>query len=158
LDFDANGLLAPARLQEYASAIHAKGAPLDSVWGFLDCTIRGICRPSRWQRVAYNGYKKIHAIKFQAVKLPNGLIGHLYGPMEGRRNDNTLLAASHLLENCAQFAFRPGAGQNTPITRRYFQIFGDPAYGVSPLILSPFNAGADWTPEQKRWNYEMSSV
>ncbi|KAJ7619953.1 hypothetical protein DFH06DRAFT_922387, partial [Mycena polygramma] len=67
LDFDSDGILAPARLREYASAIHAKGAPLDSVWGFIDCTIRGICRPSVWQRIAYNGYKKIHAIKFQAI-------------------------------------------------------------------------------------------
>ncbi|KAF7336366.1 DDE Tnp4 domain-containing protein [Mycena venus] len=158
LDFDTNGLLSPARMQEYADAIHAKGAPLDSVWGLLDCTIRGICRPSRWQQIAYNGYKKIHAIKFQAIKLPNGLIGHLFGPMEGRRNDNALLAAPHLLENCAQCAFRPRADHNTPITRRYFQIFGDPAYGVSPLLLSPFNAGADRTPEQTKWSHAMSSV
>ncbi|KAJ7639851.1 hypothetical protein DFH06DRAFT_908597, partial [Mycena polygramma] len=67
LDFDTDGILAPGRMREYAAAIHAKGAPLDSVWGFLDCTIRGICRPSFWQRAAYNGYKKLQAIKFQAI-------------------------------------------------------------------------------------------
>lgn len=157
LDFDRRGLLAPARMKHYAAVIHAKGAPLDGVWSFIDCTIRGICRPSRWQRQAYNGYKKIHATKFQALKLPNGLIGHLFGPMEGRRNDNALLAASELLEKCAQFALRPGANQNTPIAQRYFQIFGDPAYGLSPLILSPY-ASANRTQEQRRWNKAMSRV
>jgi hypothetical protein len=64
LDFDTDGLLSPAKMQQYAAAIHAKGAPLDGVWGFMDCTIWGICRPSRWQRIAYNGYKKIHAVKY----------------------------------------------------------------------------------------------
>ncbi|KAJ6548358.1 hypothetical protein B0H19DRAFT_868836, partial [Mycena capillaripes] len=67
LNFDTNGLLGPAQLQRYASAIYAMGAPLNSVWGFIDCTIRGICRPTWWQRQAYNGYKKKHATKYQAV-------------------------------------------------------------------------------------------
>ncbi|KAJ7734636.1 hypothetical protein B0H16DRAFT_1767134 [Mycena metata] len=49
LDFDHNFLLSPARMQEYADAIHAAGAPLDSVWCFIDCTIRAICRPGFWQ-------------------------------------------------------------------------------------------------------------
>ncbi|KAF8215445.1 hypothetical protein K438DRAFT_1544831, partial [Mycena galopus ATCC 62051] len=69
LDFDSNGLLSPASMQEYADAIHDSGAPLDGIWGFIDCTIRAVCRPRFFQRVAYNGYKKIHATKFQAVKL-----------------------------------------------------------------------------------------
>ncbi|KAJ7042823.1 hypothetical protein C8F04DRAFT_884775, partial [Mycena alexandri] len=67
LDFDTDGVLAPARMQQYADAIYEAGAPLDSVLGFMDCTIRGICRPSRWQRAAYNGYKKLHATKYQAI-------------------------------------------------------------------------------------------
>ncbi|KAJ7128062.1 hypothetical protein C8R46DRAFT_814339, partial [Mycena filopes] len=67
LDFDAQHILSPARLQEYAAAIFANGAPLDTILGFMDCTIRGICRPSRHQRPSYNGYKKKHAIKFQAI-------------------------------------------------------------------------------------------
>ncbi|KAJ7469536.1 hypothetical protein FB451DRAFT_1038642, partial [Mycena latifolia] len=55
LDFDTDGVLAPAQMQQYATAIHAAGAPLDSIWGFIDCTIRGICRPTWWQRIVYNG-------------------------------------------------------------------------------------------------------
>ena len=29
----------------------------------------------------YNGHKRVHALKFQAVALPNGLIGQLFGPV-----------------------------------------------------------------------------
>ncbi|KAJ7175617.1 hypothetical protein C8R46DRAFT_850053, partial [Mycena filopes] len=68
LDFDTT-LLTMERMKQYADTIHAKGAPLQHIWGFIDCTIRAICRHSRWQWQAYNGYKKIHAMKFQAVRL-----------------------------------------------------------------------------------------
>ncbi|KAJ7087370.1 hypothetical protein B0H15DRAFT_736152, partial [Mycena belliarum] len=69
LDFDHKGILSPENLAIYAEAIHAYGAPLNSVWGFLDCTIQQMCRPRYWQRAAYNGHKKIHALKFQAIML-----------------------------------------------------------------------------------------
>ncbi|KAJ7193701.1 hypothetical protein GGX14DRAFT_378724, partial [Mycena pura] len=68
LDFDTAASGKNIFLQ-YAEAIHEAGAPLDSIRGFIECTIRAICRPSRWQRQAYNGHKKYHAIKYQAVKL-----------------------------------------------------------------------------------------
>ncbi|KAJ7733167.1 hypothetical protein B0H16DRAFT_1239164, partial [Mycena metata] len=67
LDFDHNGLLTTEHMQQYADAIYTKGAPLRYIWGFIDCTIRAICRPSRYQHQSYNGYKKLHANKFQAV-------------------------------------------------------------------------------------------
>lgn len=38
-------------LQEYAAVIHAKGAPLDTCFGFVDGTIRPISRPGQHQRV-----------------------------------------------------------------------------------------------------------
>ena len=33
------------RLQEFADAIHHKGAPLSNCWGFINDTVRPICRP-----------------------------------------------------------------------------------------------------------------
>ncbi|KAJ7194177.1 hypothetical protein GGX14DRAFT_336107, partial [Mycena pura] len=42
LDFDSGGILSPTAMQEYADAIHEAGAPVDSIWGFIDCTIRAI--------------------------------------------------------------------------------------------------------------------
>ena len=68
-------------MQEYANAIHAAGAALDNCWGFVDGTVRPICRPGEHQRVVYNGHKRVHAIKFQSVVAPNGLVENLYGPI-----------------------------------------------------------------------------
>ncbi|KAF7343289.1 DDE Tnp4 domain-containing protein [Mycena venus] len=137
LGCDSEHLLHPSRLKVYAAAIHARGSPLDSIFAFIDCTIRRICHPTWFQRQAYNGHKKFHSLKYQALMLPNGIIGHLYGPVEGRRNDNFLLTESTLLDALAEFAHQEDVDEDTPIERRYFQIFGDPAYGVGPHIMSP---------------------
>lgn len=156
LDFDEHHLLSPANLKRYAGAIYKAGAPLQTIWSFIDCTLRQMCRPSRWQRQAYSGHKKYHAVKFQALNLPNGLFGHLFGPLEGRRNDNYLAEESRIFEKARQHAFREGANANTPIGQRYYHIFGDPAYGVSPVLMSPFTG--EKTEAEQQWNNEMSSV
>ena len=74
-------ILTPAALETYADAIHRKGAAVDNCFGFIDGTVRPICRPGENQRVVYNGHKRVHALKFQSVTLPNGLIGNLFGPV-----------------------------------------------------------------------------
>ena len=74
-------LLSPASLQEYADAIHRAGAALDSCFGFIDGTVRPICRPGKEQRLVYNGHKRVHALKFQSTSLPNGIIANLFGPV-----------------------------------------------------------------------------
>jgi nuclease HARBI1 len=98
LGCDSDHLLHPSQLLIYADAIHQQGAPTKSVFGFIDCTIWHICHPTWFQCVAYNGHKKFHALEFQALMLPNGIISHLYGPFEGWHNDNHLLTESGLLE------------------------------------------------------------
>ena len=72
--------LSAQNLASYAFAIHSKGAPLQTCFGFIDGTVRPICRPSLNQKIVYNGHKRLHAIKFQSVCLPNGLIANLSGP------------------------------------------------------------------------------
>ena len=74
-------LFNPENLQTYANAIHFKGAALNNCIGFVDGTVRPITRPGKLQRSVYNGHKRVHALKFQSVVLPNGMIGHLYGPV-----------------------------------------------------------------------------
>ena len=75
-----NDLLNPNNLLTYAEAINAKGATLENCFGFVDGTVRPVCRPGQHQRVLYNGHKRVHAIKFQALAIPNGLIANLNGP------------------------------------------------------------------------------
>ena len=109
------------------------------------------CRPSQHQRQAYNGYKKYHSLKFQAVVIPNGLFAHLFGPVEGRRADGALLEESHLIELCRQYAIHPGTEQNP----QHFVIYGDPAYGVYNVLVSPFT---NPSVEEQRWNTNLSQV
>jgi hypothetical protein len=72
-----HSILSPANLQNYADAVHGKGGALENCFGF----IRPICHPKKLQRTMHNGHKRLHAMKFQSVSLPNGLIAHLYGPV-----------------------------------------------------------------------------
>ena len=76
-----NSILNPVALQTYADCIQQMGAPLDNCFGFIDGTVRPIARPGLNQRVLYNGHKRVHSLKFQAVAIPNGLIANLHGPV-----------------------------------------------------------------------------
>lgn len=76
-----HNILDPQQLEIYAAAITARGAPLENCFGFIDGTVRPIARPGENQRVLYNGHKRVHAIKFQSVVIPNGLIANMYGPV-----------------------------------------------------------------------------
>ena len=79
-------VLSPVNLQTYVDAVTARGAPLPNCFGFIDGTVRPISRPGEHQRLLYNGHKRVHALKFQSVALPNGLIGNLYGPVGKLQN------------------------------------------------------------------------
>lgn len=67
-----NSILNQPALQRYADAVFDKGAALNNCFGFVDGTVRPICKPGENQRLVYNGHKRVHALKFQAV-------GHLFG-------------------------------------------------------------------------------
>ena len=70
-------LLSPKNLQTYENAIHEKGPALDNCFGFVDGTVRRICHPGEMQRLVYNGHKRVHALKFQSLSLPNGIIANM---------------------------------------------------------------------------------
>ena len=69
------------KLQEYASAVYEKSHALGNCWGFVDGTVRAICRPEPNQKTVYNGHKRVHALKYQSVIAANGLIANLFGPI-----------------------------------------------------------------------------
>ena len=64
------------RLAGYAEAIHANSNTLVTCIGFIDGTVLGITRPKGHlaQRVVYNGHKRRHAMKYQSVNTPDGMI------------------------------------------------------------------------------------
>ena len=80
------GWLQPDKLMQYAQAIHAKSLAPTNCWGFIDGTVRPICRPEQSQKIVYNGHKRVHALKYQSVVAANGLIANLYGPVGMKNN------------------------------------------------------------------------
>lgn len=127
-----------------ALAISESSGCLECCIGFIDGTVRPICRPKVYQRQCYNGHKRVHSIKFQSVSMANGLIVSMYGPIEGRRHDVALLRGSmigaRMRDHC------PG-----------FYLYGDPAYPLSKWLLSPFKNAAPNTREAE-FNKRMGSV
>ncbi|ORY23454.1 hypothetical protein BCR33DRAFT_796463 [Rhizoclosmatium globosum] len=97
------------KLIQFADAYHAQGAPLIDCIGDPDGTVRQMCRPGKGvQKAAYNGHKWKHALKWQSISCPDGIIAHLHGPEPGSRHDLT------------------------------FVVYGDPAYGLKDWMVSPF--------------------
>ena len=141
--------LQPAMLQQYADAIHNKGAPLSNCFGFIDGTLVSITRPKENQRVVYNGHKRVHGLKFQSISLPNGIIANLTGPFEGRRHDSTMLQQSGALIELQRIAWNNAH----PLC-----IYGDPAYPLSLHIQTPYNRARNLTQAQDDYNKAMSEV
>jgi AraC-like DNA-binding protein len=117
--------LTPRKLKEYADAISNKGSPLKRCVGFVDGTVRQICRPKKHQKEVYNGHRRVHYIKFQSVMAPDGVIIHLAGPFEGIRHDARMLVESDLLEYLQKFCHEDDI-EKTP-----YYIYGDLAYPLS---------------------------
>ncbi|KAF8589186.1 hypothetical protein K439DRAFT_1333451, partial [Ramaria rubella] len=136
LDWDDTGIVSPSALQSYADALHAFGAPSQSQFGFIDCTIWQTCQPGVYQELAYTGYKKYHGMKFQGVVAPNSLIVHMAGPYCAPQNNCGVLHMSQLLSKLQGHAIQPGSRKDDPLQDHYFQVYSDSAYGVSPVLGS----------------------
>ena len=148
------------RMEYYADCISKKcGRLVNTVWGFIDGTLRRTCRPSFFQKLLYSGHKRVHGIKFQSVVTPDGLFACFFGPINDNRHDSFMLARSELIPKLqafmpAQNADDAAAGAGNPAI---FSLYGDPAYPQSLYIFGGYRnppPGSD----QARWNTEMSKV
>ena len=61
------------------------------------------------QMIVYNGHKRQHALKYQSITTPNGMIANLYGPVEGKRHDATIFRISGLMLILEKFFFGTSA-------------------------------------------------
>ena len=136
------------RVEEYVEAISRVTNVNLFIWGFIDGTVRPICRPKRNQRLFFNGHKRIHAVKFEVVAAPRRMIVHTYGPVEGCRHDAVVLGESGLLQDME-------AHMNGPNGMPY-AVYGDSAYPLSAYLQKPFR-GAALGQDQQRFNREMSA-
>ena len=134
----------PANLKGYADYIPQSGAPSEDCWGFVDGTVRSMCRSGERQKQLYDGHKRVHGIKFQWIVCPDGMIANLHGTIEGRCHDSFKVARSGILDQ-----FGPHG--------EIFCIYGDPAHPLRAHLQTPFK-GANLTPLQISRNKEMSST
>lgn len=148
LEFDWERLDA-AFLEEMCALNRAKGSILDDCVGFIDGTVRPMCRPSRNQKLFYNGHKRVHSIKFQNIVFPDGIVVYMDGPYSGNRHDAGLLRDSGL-EAILEANLR-GTDQ------RQLCIYGDPAYPDRPYLVCPFK-GSRLADDELAFNAKMSSI
>ena len=136
----------------YANLIREKtGNVIDSLWGFIDDTIRKTAHPLYNQKTVYTKWKKCHGIKFQSVLVPNGYIASLYGPMPAKTYDANLLRQSNLMEQLCKVMLDDNS--NGPI----YSLNSDLAYPQSSYLL-----GGYWNVvngmDEDNFNRLMSSV
>ena len=149
----AHPWLSPERLALYADAV-ADQCTLSNVWGFIDGTVRPICHPIIGQRLFSNGHKRVHALKFQSVVSPDGMIVNIHGPFEGRRHDAFLLTDSGLLLQLEANMDRPNPAPGSPAV---YSLNGDPAYPIRAHLLCP-HRGGNLPAAEQQFNSEMSAV
>jgi len=137
------------RASAYATAIFNKCGALEVCVGLIDGTVIQIARPKGYkrQKVCYNGHKRSHALKFQAVTTPDGMFWHAAGPIEGRRHDWTM----HM---------RSGLGELLPelLTVESYQycLYGDSGYNHRWYLEVPCQ-GSNLNQYQTAFNVAMAS-
>jgi hypothetical protein len=129
-------VLSADQIQRFAHAVSEKSG-IDVVFGFLDGTVRPICRPSIGQSEFYTGKDRLHAIKFQICSTPDGIIRHIDGPWPGRRHD------AHMVNSSPLSTGSPALSSwilSHPPTRwgTQFVVFADQGYYKQPGIEVPW--------------------
>jgi len=146
------GDLIEERAAMYAQRVLEKGGALDNCVGFIDGTGLFVARPGgALQRSVYSGHKRTHMLKFQTVTTPDGLIFHLYGPVEGRRHDITMYREAGM-DDMLQAGLHIGGIQ--------YCIYGDKAYLIRPWMQVAFPAplGGEADAEEDTQNTDMAGL
>lgn len=71
----------------YSECVHKHECMLEHCISFLDGTRIQIARPGgsyTAQRSVYSGHKHFYCLSYQTLTTPDGLIFHIYGPVERR--------------------------------------------------------------------------
>jgi hypothetical protein len=153
LPYLSNPALFQHRFHLYSKLIFDKCNAANMMWGFIDGTLRKVCRPrTRFQRAAYSGHKRTHGVKFQSVVTPDGLIACLFGPIPGSRHDSFMLAESGLLQQLTEIMPR-----NQPGVLQIYSLYGDPAYPQSQYLVGGYRNPAP-NSIKAQWNTAMSKV
>ena len=122
--------------------------PLKNCVGYLDGSNQYCSKPGEHQELLYNGHKRRHAVKWQGLQLPNGIMPMPFGPLNGRHHDSFMLNKSGVVRIMRRICRRLG---------RTYQLYGDPAYPQSGWIGGPFRHQR-LTADEAAFNIAMSST
>lgn len=80
----------------YAKTITKHCGLMVHCFSFIDGTVIGMDRPGDYdmKHAAYNGHTPNHALKFETISTPDGLILHAQGPLAGYRHNWALYMPS----------------------------------------------------------------
>jgi hypothetical protein len=127
------GRLTLRTLKRYEAAITAKGG-IPGIWGWVDGTLRAICRPSTvHQRPYYSGYKKMHAFKCQGIMSPDGIMSSVVSLVEGSMGDWQLWKESGIEDHLRALFF------SNDSTER-LHVYRDPAYYGGLGVMGAYRA------------------
>ena len=143
-----DGRLTSQKLAFFASRIANAGAPLSKCVGFIDGTLRPCSRPEEDQRLAYNGHRRIHAIKFQGIMGPDGIFMHMSGSYPASHHDSRILHDSGILSHLQDRLMIDGC-------QHY--LYADGGYPLLPSLITPYK-GNDITEQQAVFNVVMGEA
>lgn len=149
LDIDTRTIHERFNFEEFSQAISDAGSAIENIVGFIDGTKKRVCIPSRNQESFYSGHVKFHCIKYQCITFPNGLIGYLHGPWNGRRHDAGMLNESGIIDTLHEH-FEVNSN-------RYF-LYADPGYSQNPLMFTLYSRNNHLSFAQQQFNKKMSRV
>jgi len=136
------------KMEEFSSRIEER-VGMAGIFSFIDGTVRPTCKPEIFQAVVYNGKDKTHALKYQVVCTPDGIMRHVYGPVCGSRHDQHMVHASKVLQWITSHG-RCATGEA-------FVCYADAGYALAPGLMRPF-ADDSINIQHKAFNEVMSSV
>jgi hypothetical protein len=103
-------------------------------FGFIDGTVRPVCKPGLLQGEVYNGKDRVHSLKYQGFSTPDGILQQLSGPWPGRRHDTIMYNRSGLPEWLDALP-RHESGA-------LYCLYADQGYHTQPGLMVPFCDGS----------------
>ena len=122
-------LISADKMDEFSSAVYAK-CEVPHIFSFIDGTVRPTAKPEINQGVMYNGKDRVHALKYQVLVTPDGIMRHVTGPYCGSRHDQHMVNKSEVLDWVLQHdRSRDG---------HVYVTYADAGYAVAPGLMRPF--------------------
>jgi hypothetical protein len=140
--------LAAEKIQEFSRIVEERTG-MRGIFSFIDGTVRPTCKPEIFQAVVYNGKDKTHALKYQVLVTPDGIMRHVYGPVCGSRHDQHLVHVSKVLSWVTS--------HGSCATGEPYVCYADAGYAVAPGLMRPF-ADEAINIQHKAFNEVMSGV